>query len=204
MSNTFTVGVTGSSGSGKTYFLAQLLKHFSSSEICLVSQDNYYIPRENQPQDKKGIKNFDTPDSINLKEYFADIKKLQAGETVVRKEYTFNNPNKKASMLEFHPAPILVVEGIFVLSFPELTNMLDFKIFIEAKDHIRLRRRITRDNKERGYSLDDVLYRYENHVIPTYETYIEPYKNTSDIIIPNDQDFQMALQMVVSYLKSKI
>ena len=69
MSNTFTVGVTGSSGSGKTHFITQLLKHFSSSEICLVSQDNYYIPRESQPQDEKGIKNFDTPDSINLKEY---------------------------------------------------------------------------------------------------------------------------------------
>ena len=99
---------------------------------------------------------------------------------------------------------MIVVEGIFVLYFSIISDLLDLKIFIEAKDHIKLKRRIIRDKMERGYDLDDVLYRYEKHVIPTYEKYIAPYKHNSDVIIPNNSNFNTALNVMVTFLKSRV
>ena len=180
MTKPFIVGITGGSASGKTLFLEHLLRSFSPKELCMISQDNYYKPRHLQPIDEQGIANFDTPHSIDFEQYAQDIRIIQGGGTVIREEYTFNNASKTPKMLTFAPAPVVVVEGIFVLYYPELAELLDLKIFIDAKDHIKLKRRIIRDKVERGYDLDDVLYRYENHVMPTYEKYIKPFKNEAD------------------------
>ena len=107
-------------------------------------------------------------------------------------------------MLTFNPAPVVVVEGLFVFYFPELAELLDLKVFIDAKDYVKLKRRIVRDNNERGYDLEDVLYRYEKHVAPTYEKYIEPFKSEADIIVPNNHHFSKGLDVLVSYLKTKV
>lgn len=203
MKKPFIVGITGGSASGKTLFLERLLSSFDPGEVCLISQDNYYKPRHQQPVDSQGIHNFDTPFSIDFEQYATDIRKIQEGETVYREEYTFNNAAKKPKMLTFAPAPVVVVEGIFVLYYPELADLLDLKIFIDAKDHIKLKRRIIRDKVERGYDLDDVLYRYEMHVMPTYEKYIEPFKSESDLIVTNNQSFDRALDVIRTYLRAK-
>ncbi|GAB3653298.1 uridine kinase [Echinicola sediminis] len=204
MRKPYIIGITGGSASGKTLFLSKLLQTFEPEEICLISQDNYYKPIDQQPLDDEGIENYDTPYSFDFDAYAADIKKLQQGHKVFRQEYTFNNPNRTPKMLEFTPAPVVVVEGIFVLYSPQLTDLLDLKIFIDAKDYIKLKRRIVRDKVERGYDLDDVLYRYEKHVMPTYEKYIEPFKHDADLIIPNNNSFVKALEMVKIFLKEKI
>ncbi|MDF2156279.1 uridine kinase [Algoriphagus sp. CAU 1675] len=203
MQKPFIVGITGGSASGKTLFLERLLSSFDPEEVCLISQDNYYKPRNLQPVDAQGVHNFDTPQSIDFEAYAADIRKIQAGETVQREEYTFNNSAKKPKMLTFSSAPVVVVEGIFVLYYPELAELLDLKIFIDAKDHIKLKRRIIRDKVERGYDLDDVLYRYEMHVMPTYEKYIEPFKNEADLIVPNNSNFDRALDVIRTYMRAK-
>ena len=183
------IGICGGSCSGKTYFTEKIKHHFLPSKVSTISQDNYYKDRHLQPKDENGVENFDTPQSIEFDEYARDIKALKEGKVVTRKEYTFNNPNVVPEMLTFNPAKIIVVEGLFVFYFPELTKLLDLKVFIDAKDYVKLKRRIFRDNSERGYDLDDVLYRYEKHVAPTYEKYIEPFKFDADIIIPNNNKF---------------
>ena len=203
MKKPFIVGITGGSASAKTLFLERLLSSFDPGEVCLISQDNYYKPRHMQPIDPQGVLNFDTPFSIDFEQYAADIRKIQSGETVFREEYTFNNASKKPKMLTFASAPVVVVEGIFVLYYPELTDLLDLKIFLDAKDHIKLKRRIIRDKVERGYDLDDVLYRYEMHVMPTYEKYIEPFKNEADLIIPNNHNFDRALDVIRTFLRAR-
>lgn len=204
METPYIVGITGGSASGKTYFLNSLLKAFRPEEICLVSQDNYYHPREQQTKDENGIYNFDMPTSIDFGQYAKDIEALKAGKKVLKEEYTFNNPNATPKTLEFRPAPIVVVEGIFVFYFPELVRQLDLRVFIEAEEHIKLRRRIIRDRDERGYDLDDVLYRYEKHVAPTYEKYIKPFKADADLVIPNNLGCDNALKVLIAYLKTKI
>jgi len=205
LSNTpFIIGITGGSGSGKTRFLNGLMSKFSTNEVCLISQDNYYKPREEQPVDIKGIKNFDLPESIDFDAYKRDIETLKRGESVTIKEYTFNNPDAEPAIVTLKPAPVIVVEGIFVLYYQPIAQILDMKLYIDAKDYIKLIRRIVRDDKERGYDLDDVLYRYEHHVMPTYEKHIKPYKSEADIIIPNHKKYDSALDVIVTYVRSKI
>ncbi len=200
----FTIGITGGSGSGKTFFLQGLSSYFKPSEICLISQDNYYWPRDQQPIDENGVKNFDLPGSIDRDIFLSDLLKLKAGHDVVKKEYTFNNPTAEPQQLIFKAAPILVVEGLFVQYFEEIAKELDLKIFIEAKDHVKLGRRIKRDQVERGYDIDDVLYRYQFHVMPIYESLIEPLKHYSDLVIPNNSNFDRALDVLKSFLATRL
>jgi uridine kinase len=204
MQTPYTIGITGGSGSGKTYFLKNLSSQFKPEEICLISQDHYYKSRDLQVTDEKGVKNFDLPTAIEREKFHQDIVKLKRGEVVKIKEYTFNNPNAVASSIEFRPAPLLIIEGLFVQYFDEIARELDLKIFIEAKDYIKLTRRIRRDNDERGYDMQDVLYRYHHHVMPIYETLIEPLKHNADLVVPNNHNFERALELITLGLKSKI
>ena len=202
MRKPFTVGITGGSGSGKTFFLDGLSAHFTSEQLTLISQDNYYRPRDQQPVDSNEVKNFDLPESIDRAAFANDIAALKQGKVVTKQEYTFNNPARQPRMLVFKPTPILVVEGLFVQYFEEISHELDLKVFIEAKDHVKLGRRIRRDQADRGYDLDDVLYRYQHHVMPVYESMIEPLKHQSDIIVPNNHGFDRALAVLAGYLKT--
>ncbi|MCC2546819.1 uridine kinase [Hymenobacter sp. BT175] len=204
MQHPFIVGITGGSASGKTTFLRRLLASFPEEQICLISQDNYYHPRETQQVDHNGVTNFDLPASIDSAAYAADVLQISKGLEVRRKEYTFNNPNVEPKDLVFRPAPIVVVEGIFVFYFEEVARLLDLKVYIDAQEHVKVMRRIVRDRDERGYDMEDVLYRYTNHVAPTYEKYIKPFKHDADIIIPNNHHFDKGLDVLTTFLRSKV
>ena len=199
------VGITGGSGSGKTYFLHKLIESFATTEICLISQDNYYRPIHEQQLDANGVHNFDLPEAIDFARFIKDIEALHNGETIYCQEYTFNNQAKIPKLLEFRPLPIIVVEGLFALYFPAIVAHLNLKIFVEAQSHMKIKRRILRDNIERGYDLHDVLYRYEHHVMPTYKKYIEPSKDEADFVVPNNKGgMETALEVLTTFLRSKI
>lgn len=200
----FLVGLTGASGSGKTTFLRHLSDAFSSEQLCIISQDNYYRSREDQVIDEHGVRNFDLPESINREEFFRDIQKLLSGESVLRQEYTFNNPLVTPKILTFEPRPIIILEGIFILHYAEIAELLDLKVFLHAKDTTALSRRIRRDQLERNYPLEDVLYRYEHHVLPTYERYIKPFRDQADIIINNNSRFERGLKVLIGFLKQRM
>lgn len=199
-SNCFIIGISGGSGSGKTSFIKDLKKRFSEDTVCFVSQDDYYKPRERQREDEYGIKNFDLPESIELDEFYFDVVKLSNHMEVQREEYTFNNSEQEPRMLHFKPAPIIILEGLFVFHEPKLFDLMDLKILIHATDTQKIIRRIKRDRVERNYPLEDVLYRYEHHVLPSFESYIAPFINKVDIVINNNKSYEMGREMVVSYL----
>jgi uridine kinase len=204
MQKCYTIGITGASGSGKTFFIQNLAKRFKSHEVCLISQDHYYKARHLQLTDSNGVQNFDLPTAIERERFHRDIQLLKQGQPVSTPEYVFNNPHAKPKMLEFKPAPLLIVEGLFVQYFDEIACELDLKIFIEAKDFINLGRRIQRDNNERGYDIHDVLYRYQHHVMPVYESLIKPLKDQTDLIIPNNHHFENALDILTLALQAKL
>ena len=201
MKHPFLIGITGGSGSGKTTFIRQLREGLDESQVSYLSMDDYYVPREEQKVDKFGVHNFDRPKSIYRDEFVRDLKKLCKGKTVKRKEYVFNNELAEPRTLILKPAPVIIVEGLFVFHYKELRQMLDLRIFLHAKDNLKVVRRIKRDRVERNYPLEDVLYRYEHHVLPAYEKYVEPYKEKADIIINNNTDFNMGLRVVRAFVE---
>ncbi|HNP17984.1 MAG TPA: uridine kinase [Fulvivirga sp.] len=200
----YLIGITGGSASGKTLFLNSLIGKFDKKDICLISQDNYYIDRDKQPVDDNGVQNFDLPNSIDSEGLAEDVRKIKSGQGFTRKEYTFNNPAVTPRLLKFDAAPIVIIEGLFVMHFKEVNESLNLRVFIEAKEHIRLKRRIIRDNNERGYDLEDVLYRFERHVMPTYDRYLAPLKNEADLIIPNNTHFQNALEVLTGFIQCRL
>jgi uridine kinase len=187
MNKPYIVGIAGGSGSGKTFFLKCFLEHFTADEVCLVSQDDYYIPvAHNMTKEENKLYNFDLPSTIDHEHFQQDISKLLNKETILKHEYTFNNPDVVPKVLEIKPAPILIVEGLFILHFKDIAELLDMKVFIDADEDIALQRRIKRDLIERGYSHDDVMYKWINHVVPAYKEFLLPYKDECDKVITNN------------------
>lgn len=169
--------------------------------LCVISQDDYYRPIEEQKKDRNGVVNFDRPKSIDKKAFTRDVRRLVAGEVVSRPEYTFNNRDATPKTLTFQPAPIIIVEGLFVFHYKGVNEMLDLRVFLQAKENLKVIRRIKRDRVERNYPLEDVLYRYEKHVLPTFERYIKPYIDEADIVINNNTSFDRGIEVLIGYLQ---
>lgn len=203
-SSHYIVGVGGGSGAGKTYFINQLVKKIPNKHLCLISQDNYYKNIKYVPVDSNGVKNFDTLESIDLEAFISDLRKLQTGQKVVQKEYTFNNTAKIPKAIILHPAPVIIVEGVFVFAFEEIRKLLDLSIYIDSTEEIKFERRIRRDKVERGYDEADVTYRYENHVTPAFKRYIKPYKKVADHVIVNDGRVNEQIVFISELLKSHL
>ncbi len=200
----FLIGICGGSGSGKTTFIDTLRKDFSERKVSLISQDDYYLPKDQQVRDENGTINFDLPSCIDSDAFYNDLKKLLGGSTVQKEEYTFNNKSKTPTIKTFYPTEIILVEGLFIFHFPEIAKLLDLKIFLDAKENLKLIRRIKRDRIERNYPLDDVLYRYEHHVLPSFDQYLKPYKDSCDLIINNNTNFNAGLGVIRGFLSSKL
>lgn len=205
----FIIGIAGGSGSGKTFFLKSFLEHFTNQEVSLVSQDDYYFPvAHNMTAEENKLYNFDVPETIDRDHFYSDITKLVNKETIYKKEYTFNNPNAVPKILEINPAPILIVEGLFIFHFAEIAELLDLKIFIEAEEEVALVRRLKRDLEERGYSHEDAMYKWKNHVVPAYNAFLLPYKDVCEQVIVNNShiadDIIRVTEQISKELREKI
>lgn len=183
----YIIGVAGGSGSGKTFFLKCFLHHFSTEEVCLISQDDYYKPIGEQKVDDNGWVNFDLPEGIDDAKLLEDLKLLIDGQSISRKEYTFNINEESARLMNITSAPIIIVEGLFVFHYPELSQLFDLKIFMDADEEITLNRRISRDEIERGYTRDMIMYQWVNHVMPAYKQFLLPYKESCQKVIINNK-----------------
>ena len=201
-SEPYLIGVTGLSGSGKSYFIHSLFAEFDKGQIALLSQDHYYKPIEEQPVDENGIENFDTPQSIDLEHFEEDLRSLKESKSIEKEEYNFNHRDLKPKLLKIDPAPVILAEGIFSCYGASLSSLYDYKIFIKASEEVSLERRIQRDAIERGYDKSDVEYRYLNHVIPSFREYIEPLENEADLVVENNHSFDKELSLVTSHIKS--
>ena len=198
MAKPIIVGITGGSGSGKTLFMNSLMAKLK--DASLFSMDNYYVDITKQKKDDEGIEDFDRLESIDHNKYVQDLKKLISGESISFREYTFNKNISEARTITVESKPVILVEGIFVLHVEEVRELLDLKLYVEAPNYLMMKRRIIRDANERGYDLNDVLYRYEYHVTPSFNKYIEPSKRWADLVIPNHDNFDVALNVVSTFL----
>lgn len=204
MQKPYLVGIAGGSASGKTYLLKSLMNHFQGSDICLISQDHYYKSIDHQLVDENGQVNFDLPEGIEREQLFKDISELVSGKCIYKQEYTFNVKKDEPEILCIEPAPIIVIEGLFIFHFTELFELFDYKVFVDADHDIKLNRRLTRDQVERGYTQDMILYQWYNHVMPAYDEYLLPYKTKCEFVIHNNDDISNEINQLSNYLKQRL
>lgn len=200
----YIVGIAGGSASGKTSFLRELKMKMPKGSVCIISQDNYYKPLEEQEKDENGQVNFDLPTSIDRRQFYDDLRKIRNGEELNIKEYTFNNKNKVPGRLVVKPAPIIVMEGLFIFHYEEIRKSLDLRVFIDAREHVKFERRLKRDQEERGYPEKEVRYQWENHVMPSYKKFLRPYRDDCHIIITNNSHYSKGLEVLVNHLKTRL
>lgn len=200
--NTYLVGLAGGSASGKTSFIRALSELFTPAELVVLSQDNYYKPLSKQQRDEQGEVNFDLPTAIDYKRLKADINKLQKGKKVNMVEYTFNNPELFPSSITLLPAPIVLVEGLFVYADPSLKRMFNWRLYIHTDLEFAKMRRLSRDVEERGMKEDIVHYQWDKHVLPAYKLHLEPHRDDAHLHIDNNRHFNNHLEQVASYLKN--
>ena len=193
-------GICGSSGSGKSYIVKYILENLGSNSVSVIFQDNYYKKREDQTKDQNGNYNFDLPSSFHLDEFINDLNRVKNGEKVEREEYTFNNPEVSPKLITVLPKKLILVEGLFLYNNKEIVSLLDKTIFIDCSIDKMIQRRIKRDHKIRGYDKSDVIYKYKNHVLPSFKNFILPYKETVDKIIDNDSDNPKGPETTLNYI----
>jgi uridine kinase len=198
---TYLVGICGGSASGKTRLIREMRN--ALPEATFVSQDNYYKPYEEQVLDAEGRINFDHPDAVDMVRFESDLRRLVSGQSVKIKEYQFNRPDATETFLVYSPAPVVVVEGLFIYHYKPVSALINLKLFIEADEHTKLIRRIRRDAAERAIPLETILEQYERDVIPMYKKFVEPYRTDCDLILPNNRD-TAAVRVVIDHVRAVI
>lgn len=196
------VGICGASGSGKSTFVRQLVDRIGSDSVAVVTMDNYYKPITEQPKDSQGIENFDLLESFDIERFVDDVLTLKEGKSIALDQYTFNNALADKKTIHVIPAPVVIVEGLFVYAVSELVDLFDIKLFVDVHDHKRLIRRIKRDMVERNYGPEMVMHQWEHHVYPAYKTLIEPYKEQVDLIINNNISLHNSVEIIGGYIQN--
>ncbi len=180
------IGICGGSGSGKTTLLKRIsneLKHLNPS---IFSMDNYYLPIQKQIKDENNQYNFDVPTALDRDRLFSDLHKLSIGQSIEVKEYHFNSPPDKISLITINPSNLIIVEGLFLFYYEEVQKLIDFSIFMEVDETTQLDRRLYRDQETRGYSREAIIYQWENHVIPCYKEFLLPFEQDAHFRFHND------------------
>lgn len=180
------IGICGGSGSGKTTLLRRLCEELKQHRPSVFSMDNYYLPIEQQQRDENGEVNFDLPTALDRPKLFQDLQQLVNGSSIEVREYHFNAPPDRMTLLTIEPSEIIIVEGLFLFHYEEIREMLDFSIFMEVDPDIQLDRRLYRDQDTRGYSREAILYQWKNHVLPCYKQFLQPYEHEADFRFHND------------------
>jgi uridine kinase len=180
------IGICGGSGSGKTTLLKRISKELKHLEPSIFSMDNYYLPIHKQEKDANGEINFDLPSALDKNKLVQDLHDLMNGLPIEVKEYHFNAPPDKNTLITIQPSKLIIVEGLFLFHYEEVRELIDFSIFMEVDPSTQLDRRLYRDQETRGYSREAILYQWDNHVLPCFQNYLLPYEHDADFRFHND------------------
>ncbi len=198
------IGIAGGTGCGKTTVVNQIVAELPEGEVVVISQDSYYNDLSHLSKEERAKVNFDHPNSIDFELLIKHLIALKQGQDVDIPVYSFVEETRLEETVPTKPKKVVIVEGILVLSNPELRALFDVKIFVHADSDERLIRRLQRDIKERGHDLEKVLYRYQNAVKPMHNQFIEPSKEFADLIIPNNHYNTVAVGLVRTIINNKL
>jgi len=197
----FVLGLTGLSGAGKTFFVDALRARLGDA-VTVVGFDDYYKPLEMQHVDEFGEANYDLPSALFSERFHEDLMSLIAYQPVLIKKYQFENYDAPDRTEIVSPAPILLVEGLFVMDYVAVDSLLDYRIFIDCDLELCFQRRKDRDVRERGIPLKRSLHQWEYHVMPAFNNHILPHKNRCDLVIENNGPADENVNAIIEHIRS--
>ena len=197
------IGIAGGTGSGKTT-VTNKLKEYFGDDVSIIYHDSYYKRHDEMPFEERVKLNYDHPDAFDTGLMIQDLKKLRSGQAVHCPVYDYSIHNRIDQTLEILPAKVIIVEGILIFENQALRDQMDIKIFVDTDADTRILRRIMRDVKERGRTLESVVNQYLNTVKPMHEQYVQPSRKYADIIIPEGGRNLVALDMLIQQIRSHI
>lgn len=198
------IGIGGGTGSGKTTVVNEIIKQLPENEVGIISQDSYYKDTSHLTYDQRVNINFDHPRSIDFDLLCEHLRELKKGNAIDQPVYSFVKHNRTGDTIHTLPRKVMIVEGILILTNPELREMFDINIFVHADSDERLIRRIKRDISERGRDIQEVLTRYQTTLKPMHQQFIEPTKEFADIIIPNNKYNTVAVDIVRTIISERL
>ncbi|HNX00329.1 MAG TPA: uridine kinase [Candidatus Cloacimonadota bacterium] len=196
--------IAGGTCSGKTTIAREIGKQLARSSLTIFSHDQYYRDLSHLPKKEQDEVNFDHPDALDYELLISDVKHLVDKKKVVLPDYDFISHKRVPGSVVIDGTDIIILEGIFSLYYPELVQLANLKVFVDTDADIRLARRIRRDIRERGFTIDSVLRQYMDTVKPMHEIFIEPTKKNADIIVPGGKKFDKVLTMMKGYLSHEL
>lgn len=198
------IGIAGGTGSGKTTVVDQIITELPKNEVCVISQDSYYRDISHLTYDERVGINFDHPNSIDFDLLVSHLVELRKGNSFEQPVYSFVDHNRTDKTITTYPRKVVIVEGILILTNPEIREMFDIKVYVHADSDERLIRRLKRDMADRGRDLNEVLDRYQNTLKPMHQEFIEPTKEFADIIIPTNRQNTVAVSLIRSIINQKL
>ncbi len=197
------IGISGGTGSGKTSFALEIMKHFPKGEVVLVDQDSYYKDLSDLPFEERKKVNFDHPNSVDFDRLIEDLKSLKNNVPIKKPVYNFvTHTREKDRFTTVVPKKVIILEGIMIFVIPELRELIDIKLYVDTDADVRVLRRIVRDINERGRELENIIEQYLNQVKPMHEEFVEPSKRWADLIIPEGAHNKEAIRFVVNRIKT--
>ncbi len=200
---TMIIGIAGGTGSGKTT-LTRRLKDTFGDDVSLVYHDNYYRAHHNLTYEERSRLNYDHPDAFETDLMVEHLKKLLAGEPIQCPVYNYSIHDRSEETVEVRPTKVIIIDGILIFADKALRDLMDIKIFVDTDADVRILRRIMRDVKERGRSLDSVVSQYLNTVKPMHEQFVQPSRQYADIVVLEGGCNLVALDMITQRIRSHI
>ena len=199
------IGIAGGSASGKTSVARKLVKNFDDDKtVTIIRQDDYYRDQSHMPFQERLKTNYDHPDAFDNELLIRQIDELASGKSVEKPTYDYVNHTRSTITEIVHPSDVLILEGLFVLEDEEIRKRLDMKIFIDTDADIRFIRRLKRDVRDRGRTIESVCDQYMNIVRVMHEAFVEPSKRKADVIIPEGSHNEVAMDLLLTKISSII
>ncbi|HCT0371734.1 TPA: uridine kinase [Staphylococcus pseudintermedius] len=198
------IGIAGGSGSGKTSVTNKIMNNLEGHSVALIEQDYYYKDQSHLTFEQRLKTNYDHPFAFDNDLLIQNLKSLQSGQSVEVPTYDYTNHTRSDKTIAFQPKDVIIVEGIFALENEELRNMMDVKIYVDTDADLRILRRLVRDTKERGRTMESVIDQYLTVVRPMHNQFIEPTKKFSDIIIPEGGSNKVAIDIMTTKIQALV
>jgi len=203
MDKVMVIGIAGGTGSGKTTITRKLMQRFGA-DVSVIYHDNYYKAHHNMPYEERAKLNYDQPDAFDTDQLIEAVRALKKGRSVVCPVYDYSIHDRSEKTVTVKPARVVIVEGILIFENKELCSLMDIKVFVDADADVRILRRIVRDVRDRGRSLESVVNQYLSTVKPMHEKYVEPSKRNADIIVPEGGHNRVALELLMERVRAHL